>query len=266
MTEYREKDYRRSGQTGSRSSGRNSSERARMAARRRKLRRRRRNRQIAIRLGLMAAVAVAVIFTVNRAGQLLHDKGTVEAAGNGDVKKQRKVVETPPDYDVQLLTVNEYSRPGTPIDEVAGIVVHYTANPGTTAQQNRNYFEGLKDGHDTSASSHFIIGMEGELVQCIPCNEVAYASNDRNHDTISIECCIPDDTGKFTDATYDTLVHLIAWLCGRYGLTTEQVIRHYDITGKMCPKYYVENEDAWEQLKRDVEQYIEDYGVIEESA
>lgn len=266
MAEYREKDYRRNGQTGSRMAGRSSSERTRLAARRRKLQRRRRNRQIAVRLGLMTAAAITVIFTVTRVGQLLHDKGTVEAAGNGEVKKQMKVVQTPPDYDVQLLTVNEYSRPGTPIDEVAGIVVHYTANPGTTAQQNRNYFEGLKDSHDTSASSHFIIGMEGELVQCIPCNEVAYASNDRNHDTISIECCIPDDTGKFMDATYDTLVHLVAWLCGRYGLTTEQVIRHYDITGKMCPKYYVENEDAWLQLKHDVEQYIEDYGVIEEES
>lgn len=266
MKEYREKNYRGNGRTDSGQSGRSSSERARMAARRRRMRRRRRNRQIAIRIGLMAAAAIAILFTVTRVGQWKHDQGIVAAAGNGETKKQMKVVQTPPDYDVQLLTVNEYSRPGTPIDEVNGIVVHYTANPGTTAQQNRNYFEGLKDSHDTSASSHFIIGMEGELVQCIPCNEVAYASNDRNHDTISIECCIPDETGMFTDETYDTLVHLISWLCGRYGLSTQQVIRHYDITGKMCPKYYVENEDAWEQLKRDVEQYIEDNGVMEEES
>ena len=265
MADYRERDHRGNRPTGSRGMGRSSRERARIAARRRKLRRRRRMIQIAMRIGVLAAAVFAVVLITTKIGKPSPEKGTVSAAGldeSGGMKGPVKVVQTPPDYDVQLLTVNEYSRPGTPIDEVKGIVVHYTANPGTTAMQNRSYFEGLKDSHATSASSHFIIGMDGELVQCIPCNEVAYASNDRNNDTISIECCIPDDTGKFTDDTYDTLVHLIAWLCGRYGLTTEQVIRHYDITGKMCPKYYVEHEDEWDRLKRDVWQYIEDYGVL----
>lgn len=78
--------------------------------------------------------------------------------------------------------------------KVRGIVVHYTANPGTTAIQNRNYFAGLEQSHQTKASSHFVIGLDGEIVQCIPCNEIAYASNNRNSDTIAIECCIPDDT------------------------------------------------------------------------
>ncbi len=176
-----------------------------------------------------------------------------------------KVVENPPDYDVQLLTINDYSRPGLAIDQVNGIVVHYTANPGTTAQQNRDYFEGLKDSHETHASSHFVIGLDGELIQCIPCKEISYASNDRNNDTISIECCIPDDTGRFNDATYQTLVHLVAWLCGRYDLTMDDVIRHYDVTGKNCPKYYVEHEDAWKQFKVDVADYIEKNGVAPEN-
>ncbi len=267
MTEYRERDYRRNRRTGSRGAGRSSRDRARIAARRRRLRRRRRMMQIAMRIGMLAAAVFLIVLIAVKIGKPTSDRGTVSAAGLDESKGTKgptKVIQTPPDYDVQLLTINEYSRPGTAIDEVNGIVVHYTANPGTTAMQNRSYFEGLKDSHDTSASSHFIIGMDGELVQCIPCNEVAYASNDRNNDTISVECCIPDDTGKFTDDTYKTLVHLIAWLCGRYGLTTEQVIRHYDITGKMCPKYYVEHEDAWDKLKRDVEQYIEDYGVLSE--
>ena len=97
--------------------------------------------------------------------------------------------------------------------------------------------------------------------RCIPCNEIAYASNDRNSDTVSIECCIPDDTGKFTDATYGSLVHLVTWLMGRYDLTTDDVIRHYDVTGKACPKYYVENEAAWEQFKSDLVDYIETNGI-----
>lgn len=139
---------------------------------------------------------------------------------------------TQPEMDVQLLDINPYSRPGTTIDHVNGIVVHYTANPGSTAQDNRDYFNGLKDSHETSASSNFVIGLEGEIIQCIPTWEMAYASNDRNADTISIECCHPDENGKFTDATYRSLVQLTAWLCAKYDLTADQVIRHYDVTGK----------------------------------
>ena len=88
-----------------------------------------------------------------------------------------------PELDVELLDVNEYSRPGTTLKQVNGIVIHYTANPGSSAMANRDYFEGLKDAHTTKASSHFIVGLEGEVVQCIPTTEIAYASNDRNGDT-----------------------------------------------------------------------------------
>ena len=165
-------------------------------------------------------------------------------------------MERPP-LDVQLLTINEYSRPGIPLEQVNGIVIHYTANPGTSAKDNRDYFEGLKNSHVTKASSHFIIGLDGEIVQCIPCNEWAYASNERNEDTISIECCIPDESGEFTRQTYDSLVELVSWLCFRYSLTEEDLLRHYDITGKNCPKYYVEHEDAWDIFREDVKIYME---------
>lgn len=111
-----------------------------------------------------------------------------------------------PDIDVQLLDINEYSRPGIESDPITGIVIHYTANPGSTAQQNRNYFNGLKDSHETSVSSHFVVGLEGEIIQCVPTWEIAYASNERNHDTVSIECCHPDETGKFNDETYKSVV------------------------------------------------------------
>jgi N-acetylmuramoyl-L-alanine amidase CwlA len=97
-------------------------------------------------------------------------------------------------------------------------------------------------------------------VQCIPTAEIAYASNDRNADTVSIECCIEDDTGEFNEATYDSLVELTTYLMGKFDLDSEDVIRHYDVTGKLCPKYYVEHEDAWEQFKVDLDDYIEEYG------
>lgn len=151
------------------------------------------------------------------------------------------------------LTPNEYSRPGKELKEVNAIVVHYVGNPGTTAAQNRSYFENLKDTHATSASSHYIIGMEGEIIQCVPLNEISYASNNRNKDTIAIECCHPDETGQFTTATYKSLVKLVAALCRTYNLDPETgIIRHYDVTGKYCPLYYVNHEDEWYGFKLDV--------------
>ena len=159
-----------------------------------------------------------------------------------------------PDWiERDLIPVNPYSRSGELLSSIDGIVVHYTANPGTTAKQNRNYFAGLADGSGTSASSHFIIDTDGTILQCVPMSEIAYASNDRNRDTLSIECCHEDESGKFTKETYQSLVKLTAWLCDTYGLETDQVIRHYDVTGKLCPKYYVEHEDKWEALKKDIE-------------
>lgn len=164
--------------------------------------------------------------------------------------------------DTKLIEKNEYSRPGIALSDVNGIVVHYTANPGSDAEENRNYFNNLpklNEGKEnpTYASSHFVVGLEGQIVQCIPLEEIAYASNDRNTDTISIECCHPDESGKFNELTYKALVELVCYLCIRYDLDEDAVIRHYDVTGKLCPLYFVEHEDAWVEFKRDVKLKIQ---------
>ncbi|MCL2462024.1 MAG: N-acetylmuramoyl-L-alanine amidase [Defluviitaleaceae bacterium] len=159
----------------------------------------------------------------------------------------------------KLLTPNKYSRPGTPLKAVKGVVVHYVGNPNTSAEANRNYFDGLKAGKMSGgnyifASSQYIIGLAGEIVQCVPEAEVAYCSNNRNSDTISIECCHPLPDGKFTEATYDSLVGLTADICARYKLNPlTDVIRHYDVTGKACPLYQVTHPEAWEGFKKDVQ-------------
>lgn len=151
---------------------------------------------------------------------------------------------------------NPYSRPGTSMKKVDGIVIHYVANPGTTARQNWNYFNNLKDQtgkNAVSASSHFLIGLEGEALQGIPLNEIAYAtSREKNVNTLSIECCHPDEAGKFTEPTYNTLVELTARLCYSFNLTEKDVIRHYDVTGKDCPRYFVAHNDEWKQFLKDV--------------
>lgn len=206
-------------------------------------------------VALLAAVVIVVWLVHRHRGEERADAAQLVELTGAEYPREVTQMERPK-LDVQLLTPNEYSRPGFALERVNGIVIHYTANPGTSAMDNRNYFEGLKDSHKAKASSHFIIGLKGEIVQCIPCSEWAYASNERNEDTISIECCIPDESGVFTNHTYDSLIELVSWLCFRYGLTEEDLLRHYDITGKNCPKYFVEQSGAWETFREDVRSYM----------
>lgn len=160
----------------------------------------------------------------------------------------------------EILPVNPYSRPGDKVSKVTAIVVHYVGNPGTTAEQNRSYFNNLAELKNAYASSHYVVGLQGEIIQCVPLDEIAYASNNRNYDTISIECCHQDADGRFTDDTYNSLVRLVAALCRTYGLNPEtDVIRHYDVTGKLCPIYYVNNPDEWYAFKLSVKMRCKGY-------
>lgn len=158
-----------------------------------------------------------------------------------------------PDWvDVQLVPVNGAGRRGEALEELNNIVVHYVGNPGTTAQQNRDYFA----QETTEVSSHFLVGLEGEVIQCVPLWEKSSATNHRNRDTISIEVCHPDDSGVFTDASYDALVRLTAWLCELCGFDSGSVIRHYDVTGKLCPLHFAQDEAAWQQFLSDIDRAL----------
>ncbi len=154
----------------------------------------------------------------------------------------------------QYLTVSNYNRPGSTRPKTTAVACHYIGNPGTSAQANRNWFESLSKTHDTKASCHYIIGLNGEILQLIPEEEISWCTNQANSYTISIEACHPDKTGKFTDATYKTYVELCADICRRWGLDplNEGLIRHYDVTKKVCPKWFVDHPDAWEKFKQDV--------------
>ena len=204
------------------------------------------------------------LYRVYRERELQEWQRVVSEQENGSGAEQWQR-EGAPYIDVQLLTPNEYSRPQIPIDQIKYIAIHYTANPGAGAMDNRNYFENLAATHETKVSSHFVVGLNGEVVQCIPTSEMSYATNERNVDTLSIECCHTDETGVFNEATYDSVVKLTAWLCTRFGLTEENVIRHYDVTGKNCPKYYVENQEAWEQMKADIAAQIQEDYILQEN-
>ncbi len=210
----------------------------------------------------MLLVVIAIIYTIVHFYK--ESKGAEEATteekiyvphleGVGDKFSELPISE-------QFLTMNEYSRPGLSLtDTPQYIVIHYTANPGSTAQNNRDYFENLKDTQQTYASAQFVIGLEGEIIQCVPCDEMAYCSNSLNEICISIEMCHPDEWGNFNDATYNNCVYLVAHLMNYYHMDMDQLIRHYDVTGKNCPRYFVEHEDRWEVFKGYVEKYREQF-------
>ena len=133
-----------------------------------------------------------------------------------------------------LLTHN---RPYTKRKTTSAIAVHYVGNAGSSALGNRNYFQNAS----TSVSSHYIIGLDGEIIRCIPEDEISWCTNQANSYTISIECCHPDNKGIFNDKTYKSLVELCADICKRWNLNPLKggIIRHFDVTKKVCPKGFV---------------------------
>ena len=176
--------------------------------------------------------------------------------------------------ETKLLTQNVYSRPGSKMLGVEGIAIHWVGNPGTSAMANRNYFENLKnqsglpkgDEPKRYASSHEVIGQEGEVVACIPKDEVAYHvgaksykpraravfGNQPNRYLYGIETCHPDWVGKFSEKTYNTLVERVADLLIDFNLvpSKDTIWRHFDVTGKDCPRFYMSNPGAWDELTR----------------
>ena len=135
------------------------------------------------------------------------------------------------------LPISKYHRPGTKI-KPSKIAVHYVGNAGSSAKGNRNYFASCSN----YVSSHYIIGLNGEILRLIPENEISYCTNQANSYTISIECCHPDGTGKFNDKTLEALIELCADICKRYGFNPlTDIIRHYDVTKKACPLWWAPN-------------------------
>lgn len=238
-------------------------------ARRRRIVRRQR---VAVAMGsLSILVLILVIIFGKSAASASGNKGQTSSRKNDKTVSEdgaaqagliqglpAEVYAAHPDWTENFLTPNEYSRPGDPLEQVDNIFVHYTANQGTSAAQNRSYFEQQKDMHERSVSAHFIIGYEGEIIQCVPLDEIAYAVKTRNEDSISIECCYLESDGSFTQETYDSLISLLTWLAEAYDLEADDILRHYDCGGKKCPLYYTEHPGEWERLKQDVEDAMED--------
>jgi len=175
-----------------------------------------------------------------------------------------------------FLTSGRGGRPGRKITPKA-VVIHWTANtnPGANAVANRNYFE---NHPQNKVSAHYIVD-DHQVVQCLPEDEMGYHVGARNYRqealkflssypnncTIGIEICVNSDADF--SKTYYNAVALTADILRRHGWDAGRLWRHYDVTGKDCPRFFVNDATArsfgfpsaaggWAQFKQDVSQAL----------
>ena len=128
------------------------------------------------------------------------------------------------------------------------IVVHYTANNGDKAESNGKYFS----QPNRNASAHYFVD-ENTIVQSVKESDTAWhcgAKNYkhdkcRNDNSIGVEMCSEkDQNGQYyiNQETQNTAIAVVKMLMEKYNIPLENVLRHYDVTGKMCPEPFVRNQ------------------------
>lgn len=155
-------------------------------------------------------------------------------------------------------------NPGS-VSRIKYIVIHYVGGL-SGAQANCKYFA----GGNRNASAHYFVDHNGEIWQCVEdanvawhCGAKSYKHGEcRNANSIGIELCVrkrntasqgaTDKDWYFEDATVEAAAELTRYLMDKYGVPADHVIRHYDVTGKICPNPYVYNTTAhtWDEFKR----------------
>ena len=147
---------------------------------------------------------------------------------------------------------------GRRTQKVEWIVMHYTANDGDTDEANANYFNRPNLG----ASAHFFVD-DDSITVSVPeeyvawhCGAKAYKHQTcRNANSIGVEMCDTRRDGKLqaTEKTIQNAADLVYHLCKKYKIPYRHIIRHYDVTGKLCPVYWVNN-DGLEKFRKRVEE------------
>ena len=150
-------------------------------------------------------------------------------------------------------------NPGNYTEKRTGAIrylfVHYTGAPGT-ARNNGAYFASRRD---IGASAHYFVDAQ-DIVQSVPdsgrawhCGAASYRHPEcRNDNSIGVElCCYQDAAGhwRFDPETVANAAALVRGLMAKYGIDADHVVRHYDVTGKVCPEPYVRDASAWAEFK-----------------
>ena len=174
-----------------------------------------------------------------------------------------------PEMIEKFMKINKYGRPGTKRSKTTKIAWHFTGQHDVPAKNTVSYFSnvvanGYKvNGKYIYASSHYVMGLEGEIYYIVPETEIAYTTNSANAYSIGVECATTGVDDHYTDEEYKSMVKLGAYLACKYKLDPRKdFIRHYDVTGRICPRYFVNNVKAWEQFKLDCYNYLN--GLVKE--
>lgn len=165
-----------------------------------------------------------------------------------------------------LTTVNYNHRDSRGIKY---IVVHYTANKNDTAYNNTRYFKDT----DRGASAHYFVD-DTEIWRCVQdvdvawhCGAKSYRHPDcRNANSIGVEMCTSYSSADgyyISTATTSNTVELVRHLMEKYDIPPENVLRHYDVTGKNCPAPWVVNSRKWQEFLNMLEEEI-DMEVLEQ--
>lgn len=162
-------------------------------------------------------------------------------------------------------------------ERIEWIVVHYTGMVAT--QGNPDTAARAISRSSREASTHYLVGDRADIVQLLPVKYAAYhvgAKDDGklipcyNGNSIGVdlcECKIDCSSGSvscndwyFTPQTLANGACLIAYLAQEYGIPTDHIVRHYDVTHKRCPRPFVGNdinaytgrthESAWREFVR----------------
>ncbi len=161
----------------------------------------------------------------------------------------------------KLLTPYNLNRLGD-TSRIKYIVIHYVGATGG-AEANCRYYASKYIG----ASAHYYVGFNGEIWQSVENGDIAWHcgaksykhAECRNSNSIGIELCVRNKGSQaadsrdwyFEDATVQAAIELTKELMEKYGVPADHVIRHYDVTGKICPNPYVYNHTAhtWDAFK-----------------
>lgn len=145
---------------------------------------------------------------------------------------------------------------GLRAQKVKYIVIHYTGNDGDSDEANANYFANNDTG---KTSAHWFVDDDSATLS-VPEEFTAYHCGGsyyyhpecRNANSIGVELCDTRRDGAygFTEATLANAVELVRELMEKYNVPVENVVRHYDVTHKICPAPFVgEGQRAWEKFK-----------------
>lgn len=168
------------------------------------------------------------------------------------------------------ITCNAANYGGRRGKKVKYIVIHYTANNGDTARGNGSYFQRTAG---IGASAHWFVD-ETMAVQSVPedfvawhCGGDSYAHPEcRNANSIGVELCSRQDKDGayyFAPETFDNAVELVRELMEKYNVPPERVIRHYDVTRKVCPAPFVGvGVEQWKEFKEEIS--VKRYNNIQE--